>query len=416
MFKILLIGFKDLTVLFRDRAALILMLLAPFVLTLGLGVVTGRFFGGTSSGLSDIPVIVVNQDDGQLGETLVELFNADELAELMAPVAMDDVAAARAQVESDAMAAVVIIPAGFTDSVIPRDAAGVTAAPKSIEIYANPARPLSASVVQTVVEMFLSEVEVGAVSGQVIVRQLIASGRLAPQEAAEAGEAIGQRLAEGETLAAIQVQRTIAGQNPDAEFDILSYLAPGMALLFLMYTVSLGARSLLMERDGGTLPRLLITPTTTAQVLAGKLLGTYFSGVAQLAILIGGSTLLFGLRWGDPLGLIALVLAVAAGATGWGVLLASVCRTPGQVASIGSALMLTFGILGGSLVQIPFPAWMQPLTQITPNAWGIQGFTELGAGGTLAGIVPNLIALVIMALVLFAISAVLFRRGRGLQK
>ncbi|MEK7328115.1 MAG: hypothetical protein AAB217_22965, partial [Chloroflexota bacterium] len=62
MKKILTIALKDVTLAFRDRAALILMLAAPFVLTLGLGFVTGRFSGGSNSGLSNIPVVVVNQD------------------------------------------------------------------------------------------------------------------------------------------------------------------------------------------------------------------------------------------------------------------------------------------------------------------------------------------------------------------
>ena len=41
MKKILQIGWKDLRVIFRDRAALILMLLAPFAMTIGMGLVTG---------------------------------------------------------------------------------------------------------------------------------------------------------------------------------------------------------------------------------------------------------------------------------------------------------------------------------------------------------------------------------------
>jgi hypothetical protein len=58
--------------MFRDRAALTFMLLAPFLLTIGMGFVTGRFSGG-SSGLSDIPVIIVNLDNEQLGNALADL-------------------------------------------------------------------------------------------------------------------------------------------------------------------------------------------------------------------------------------------------------------------------------------------------------------------------------------------------------
>ena len=80
MQKLFLIGLKDVRLAFRDRAALILMLLAPFLLTLGMGFVTGRFSGNTGSGLSDIPVIIVNLDKAQLGDALVETFNSEDLS------------------------------------------------------------------------------------------------------------------------------------------------------------------------------------------------------------------------------------------------------------------------------------------------------------------------------------------------
>jgi len=47
MKKLFLIGLKDLKLTFRDRAALVFMLLAPFLLTIGMGFVTGRFSGSS---------------------------------------------------------------------------------------------------------------------------------------------------------------------------------------------------------------------------------------------------------------------------------------------------------------------------------------------------------------------------------
>ena len=184
-----------------------------------------------------------------------------------------------------------------------------------------------------------------------------------------------------------------------------------MALLFLMYTVANGGRSLLAERAQGTLPRLLISPTSTPQVLAGKVFGIFLTGVAQMAILIGGSTLIFGLQWGDPLGVIALVLAAVVGATGWGLLLTAIAKAPSQVASLGSALMLTFGILGGSFISLDnLPAPVRWVSRITPNAWGLEGFTTLAQGGGLAAIALPLAALLAMGLVLFGAAALLFNR------
>src|SRR5262245_48356816 len=118
MKKLFLIGIKDLKLIFRDRAALIFMLLAPFLLTIGMGFVTGRF-SGSSSGLSDIPVVIVNLDKEQLGNALADVFFSQELAELMEPTVSFDPEAARRFIDDDQAAAAIIIPAGFTRSIIP---------------------------------------------------------------------------------------------------------------------------------------------------------------------------------------------------------------------------------------------------------------------------------------------------------
>jgi ABC-2 type transport system permease protein len=411
MQKLMTIGLKDLWLAFRDRAALLLMLLAPFALTIGLGVVTGRFSadGSNRSGISKIPVVIVNYDSGQLGSVLVGLFTSDNLADLMAPTVLDDSAAARQQVRDDRVAAAVIIPAGFTDSVSRQQP---PVAP--IEVHANPGRGLTASVVQAIVEEFLSRVRASAVSGQVTVAQLLNSGRIAPADA----ERVARQVSEQQDMApgAITVQRRITGAAAATEFDILTVLAPSMALMFLIYTVSQGARSLLAERAAGTLARLRVTPTTSAQILGGKVLGMFLTGAVQVGMLIGATTLLCGVHWGDPLGVAALVLASAAGATGWGLLLAALVKTPAQAARLGSALMLIFAILGGGVgFSFPLPDWAQPIAHLTPNRWGIDGFIALGAGGTLAGVMSNIVALVIMGMALFILAVWLYRRqGLGL--
>ena len=212
---------------------------------------------------------------------------------------------------------------------------------------------------------------------------------------------------------------TLNNDTPSGEavkFDVLALLAPGMALMFLMYTVSYGGRTLLTERNQGTLPRLLVSPTTTAQMLGGKMVGIFLTGAAQMLILILGTTVLFQLQWGDPLAVLALVLAAVFGAVGWGMLLTAIAKTPGQVGAIGSALMLTFGILGGTFINMDnMPVWFRYVTKITPNAWGVDGFTTLALGGGLHDILTPILALLAMGLLLFAIAVILFSR-RGLTE
>jgi ABC-2 type transport system permease protein len=413
MKKIILIGLKDVRLAIRDRAALILMLLAPFLLTLGLGAVTGRFSGGSTSGISHIPVVLVNQDGGQLGNALVELFQAQDLDELIDATVSEDVVAAYRQVDDNQAAAAILVPAGFTDSIIPPQGQAGPALPVQIELYTNPTTPTSVGVVKTILDEFISRVEVG---GEVAVTQLIASGRIQAQDAQAVGLAIGSGQADAAGQSASITLNNVTPGGQAVQFDVLALLAPGMALMFLMYTVSNGGRTILAERDLGTLPRLLVSPTRAVEVLGGKMVGIFMTGTAQMLILIGGTSVLFGVQWGDSTAVQALVLAAVFAAVGWGMLIAAVARTPGQVSMAGTAVMLTFGILGGTFINIDaMPVWFRYVTKITPNAWGIEGFTTLALGGGLHDIQTPLLALLAMGLILFAIAVVLFGR-RGLTE
>ncbi|MBM4428376.1 MAG: ABC transporter permease, partial [Chloroflexi bacterium] len=205
MFKLIIIGIKDLKIIFRDRAALIMMLLAPFLLTLGMGLVTGRFSGNSNTGISDIPVIIVNLDKEQLGNALEELFTGEELAELVEPTLSESPEAARQAIDEDTAAAAIIIPAGFTRSVIPQQWT-FDEEPEAlqIEVYANPARPTGAGIIKSIVDEFISRIEEGRISGQTSIFQMIISGRITPQQGEQAGMEMSERLEDeplDETLA-----------------------------------------------------------------------------------------------------------------------------------------------------------------------------------------------------------------------
>jgi ABC-2 type transport system permease protein len=417
MTKLLAIGWKDLKLIFRDRAALILMLAAPFALTLGMGMITGAFAnGGSGNSINKLPVTVLNQDGGQLGDTLQELLTSTDLADLLAVTVATDIDAARADVQADQLVAAVIIPAGFTDSIIPRQGEDALGEAVAIEVYKNPGRPISSGIVESIVQGFLDRVEAGRVGGQVAIEQLLRSGLAAPQDIPMLAQQIGQEQASLETSALIRVRRSDVAAEQTSDFNPLLLLAPGMALVFLMFTVSLGSRSILIERRDGTLARMLSTATGGGPILVGKITGVYLIGAAQMFILIIASALLFRLRWGDPLAVFVLVLAAVAGAAGWGLLLAAVAKTPNQVANLGMAMMLLFGILGGSFFGGTLTGALGTLGKITPNAWAMDGFTTLARGGDLADLAPDIVALLAMGAILLVISVVLFGRKGFLQR
>ena len=414
-------GIKDLKLMFRDRAALMFMLLVPFLLTIGMGFVTGRFSGG-STGLSDIPVVIVNLDQGDLGNALEDLFNSEELSELMEPRASSNTEAARQVIEGDEASAAIIIPEGFTESIIPSGGTAfgphyIQPEPVQIEVYTNPSSPTSAGIVKAVVDEFISRVEEGRTSGMTSLVGLMQSGLVDLKNIESEARALFQNVELTESTA-ITLKTNINIEGADAvEFDLLSYFAPGIALMFLMYTVSYGGRSILAERAGGTLSRLMISPTQTVQVLGGKVLGIFLMGVAQVGILILASAILFQVKWGNPIGIAVLILAAVFGATGWGTLITAFARTPTQVANTGTIVMLIFSILGGSFINLEnFPPFIQTISKITPITWGSDGFTTLALGGTLSNLVEPITALLVMGTVLFGVAVVIFNRNGLVQK
>lgn len=413
MKKLFIIALKDMKLIFRDPTALIMMLLAPFLITLGMGLITGRFSANTNSGISNIPVAIVNQDEGELGKALEAVFSSDELADLLEPTFAATPAEARQLVEADQASAAIIIPQNFSASIIPDERGSTTGETVQISFIANSNSPTYSGILRSILDAFLTQVEVGRIGAEVTLSQVAQTGKLTPELAAQLGAVLGTEFGQQSAQAQpIQLENTTASGSA-VKFDLLMYFAPGMALMFLMFTVSNGGRTLLLENRTGTLPRMMQTPTTSAQILGGKLLGIFLTAIAQLAILIGSTTLLFRLDWGEPLGVILLILAAAFAASGWGSFIATLFKTPAQVANFGSIIMLVFGLLGGSFLDMSLlPKWVSTLSKITPNAWGLQGFTTLAGGGTLSSIGEPLLALLIMGIILFALASFwMSRRG-----
>jgi ABC-2 type transport system permease protein len=427
MKKTLNIAWKDLLLAARDPASLILLLATPFGLTLVIGLAFGGLGGGSSSaGLADIPVAIVNQDRGQFGANLVQVFEAQELAGLLEPTALAsgaseaDIQAARAAVDDDQSAAVVIIPQGFSDSILPAQLLEgefeqfEQPTPSVIEIYGNPARPVSVNVIRAIIDQFLNQTLAGVTGARVSFGQLVQQGIVPIGEletlASARGDATVQQVIENTSIQLHKVDRE--GQtDQDDEFDWLEFAAPSMAILFLMFTVSTGGHNLLAERDEGTLARMLVSPSSSVQVLGGKILGIYVNGFAQVGILILACSVFLGVRWGEPLAVLLLVICLVAAATSWGMLLAAYARTPGQANAVGTALALIFGAGAGNFVPRPsLPEWLKVASYISPNAWGLEGFLELSSGGSFSDIGPAILALLSMAIVLFLIATLAFRR------
>jgi ABC-2 type transport system permease protein len=147
-------------------------------------------------------------------------------------------------------------------------------------------------------------------------------------------------------------------------------------------------------------------------VIAGETAGRVLIACLQAAVIIFGSALLFGVNWGQPAGVAAVVFLFALVGAGAGTFLGTLFRNEQQAVGVSLLLGLGLGALGGCMVPLEvFSPVMRRVAHFTPQAWGNDAFARLvGHGASIAGILPQLGVLAAYATVLLILAAWRLRR------
>ncbi|HIE24557.1 MAG TPA: ABC transporter permease [Anaerolineales bacterium] len=414
------IALKDTLIAFRDRNAILLMIAAPLLIGMIMGAAFGNLSGEVSP-ISEISLIIVNADEDDLGTTFVEVLSsidvetAEGRKRLFAVSQMTSKSDAISQVELGEVRSALFIPANFSKNLESDDAKSTL-----IEVYTDPAADISPSIISGVVQRIVNGFTTVMIGNVVAVEQLLnALDENTPPEVyanlenleeiiiaenASFGESEGSR-----ERITVDVKTLGAGED----FDFLGYFVPSMSIFFLMFAAFAGTRSILEEERDGTLHRLMVTPTSTVEILLGKIGGTFLTGILQFVILVVASSLLFGVHWSDSfLALALLTIATVLSVTSLGAFMASFARNTNQANIFGSMVNLVFAILGGNfMVTVAFPDWLTFISKLTINRWALDGFANLAlSNATLAETLPNIGILLGMALFYFTLAALFFNR------
>jgi ABC-2 type transport system permease protein len=417
--KFLAIAIKDVRLLIYDRNALLITVLTPLILTIVMGAAFSGFIGGRDIPIQDVPVGLVNKDKGAPFGNLGQIFDQALLrGDTTEPTGLQKLLNVRAMSETEAiqqvkagkLAAVVIIPEDFSAQLGPNT--GTSATQSKIVIYKDPAQPVGASIVSSVVQSISNNI----VAGNIAVAAAGSTNPILFAQAQAIAEEVGRRSASESPITILD--QNVAGQKTEQSFEPLQYFAPALAVFFLTFLMVGGASSIIEEQDNWTLQRLLISPTSATTILAGKLGGTYANGVLQLGVLIIATSLIGPVLgsnnsvWGSNLpGIILLTLSTVAAATGLGILIAALAKTARQAETYSQAILILMGIAGGTFFQISNmgPAFAI-LTKLTLNYWAINGFSTLSQTNDLGAVLPHIAALLGMFVVFFAIGIRQFAR------
>jgi ABC-2 type transport system permease protein len=152
--------------------------------------------------------------------------------------------------------------------------------------------------------------------------------------------------------------------------------AAGMAVMFSLFALKVGAAHLLNERTWGTWDRLRTSPAGFGEILAGKSIPILAALAAQQAILFGFAAAAFGLTpragwWAlavCALAWSACVLVLGLGAS-------TLARSPAQLSAVGDIFALVTTVLGGALVPVGLlPGWMRAVAPASPGYWALAAY------------------------------------------
>jgi linearmycin/streptolysin S transport system permease protein len=194
---------------------------------------------------------------------------------------------------------------------------------------------------------------------------------------------------------------------------VIAFYAAGIAVMFLLFSASGAGGTLLDEVDNGTLERLLTSRASMGTVLAGKWLFAALLGVFQITVMFVWGMLAFQLDLMHHLpGFFVMTIFTAAAASGFGLVLATLCKSRQQLGGLSTILILTQSALGGSM----FPRFlmsetMQKMGLFTFNAWALDGYIKVfWRDAPLVELWPQLAVLAALTVVFLGAARVLARR------
>ena len=428
---------KELLLLSRDRAGLLVLFVMPMLLVLVLSLIQDNLFRAT--GETATRALFVNLDQGELGAELGRKLEATGAIEIVAEFAAEKIEAetARQTVFSGDYQFAIIVPEPFSAAINAAAEEAVLASFRAEESALDGSRltlyfdPTVRGVYRTAVINALQR----GVLGLEMARKSEAFARLLPDELQKSIDTqmapYGQSGLQLELprLSSDWAQQTLIALDEESAYPekyatlptSVQQNVPAWTLFGMFFIVIPLAGTLIRERQEGTLTRLMTMPVGNTSLLLGKVFAYLAICLVQfgLMLVVGKFILpLFGtpvLELGSaPLALLIVAMSAALAACGYGILVGVLAKSYDQASTFGAVSVVIAAAMGGVMVPVyVMPRVMQDLSIVSPLGWGLDAFLDIFVrNGDLLSVMPRVAALVgfFLACILFAL--LVFRRLR----
>ena len=335
---------KDLVLYFSNRRALLVTLAAPILIAAFFGAV----MGGPPKKPSRIPVAVIDQDGSAISKAIVASVRGDTTFDLQEI----DEAAATQLVRKGKVRAAAIIPKGFGDA-----APGAMFRPDvkkpEIEVRYDPSQAATLAMVKGL----LTEHVMSAV-GKAAFDPKTATGMIGRPFTTRESEVTG---------------------NVDRKYNGYAHSFAGMGVQFILFMgIDIGVGLLLMRRMG-MWKRLRAAPVSRRTLLGSRVLSGALIAMILLAGIYAAGIAIFGVRIdGSIAGFLLIALAFSILTSTFGLLIASLGKTPEATRGLAILATLLLVMLGGAWVpSFVFPEWLQQLTLVVPTRWAVDGLEAM---------------------------------------
>jgi ABC-2 type transport system permease protein len=357
----------------NDRRSLALIILAPLFAM----AIFGLAFSGE---LKDVDVIIVNNDLGMIVPNIGQVDFADDVVsninnETLSIRYQSNLEVALESLENGDAWAVIYFPENYTVNTI-----------ASINAQTN-----ASSNIYLYIDM--SNVNVAE---SIIV---------------ETNSAVMSTLEERGGGIPLAVERIdVYGQ--DAEF--MDFFVPGI-ICFAVYllTTLLTLMTFIGERISGTLSRVLATPLTESEIVAGYAISFSIVGTFQAVFLVVVGILAFDVMIVGNVFLAFLVVALlAVVCQALGILLSAFAQREAQAAQFLPFIVMPGFLLSGVFWPLEaIPAWLRPASLLVPPSYAIEATRSVMLRGWgLDMIWHQLVALVVFAGVLLLLAVISLKR------
>jgi ABC-2 type transport system permease protein len=370
---------KDWKRIFREPAFLFMLVLFPVVLTIAFGTSFGAM-GGSQTTQFKIGVIALGGNSTSSNQLSHDLRASGAFAVSF----YADNRSAQSALSQGQLQALVLLPAGFDQSVQsfrahPSDPGMWTNS--TISVYLDKGSALTAQVIPTMLVQVLDQRVLGAKP----VAQATPLSLSSPSE--------------------VEVRGTSVFQS----------FAPGIFAFASIYMIMIVAQSYTTDRETGVLSRIMVTPTTSADIVMGSVVSYLIIALFQ-ALLVFACVYALGYHpaagtAGLAVGFL-IITVFALCNIGFGLITAAISKSAGAATGISFVFLMPQLFLG-TFVGSALSPTAQQAGRFLPAYYVTDALTSLwtrGASVTSPAVMTDMAAVVVSSLVVLAVGVLIFRR------